>query len=115
MLAGVVSGTVFGFFFHREGWLGGYGSLARRMVRLGHISFFGLGFINLFFFFSVNAAPLPLGWMQIASIGLLVGAISMPLCCFLMAWRAALWGLFVVPTLAEIAGITSFLIGWLSR
>jgi len=32
-----------------KNWLGGYGSWPRRMLRLGHIAFFGLGIINLAF------------------------------------------------------------------
>ena len=43
ILLGFVSGMALGMFFHRENWLGGYGSFKRRMYRLGHISFFGLG------------------------------------------------------------------------
>jgi len=43
ILAGVVSGCAIGLFFHRADWLGGYASFRRRMTRLGHISFFGLG------------------------------------------------------------------------
>src|SRR5437588_762585 len=43
ILAGFLSGMVLGLFFHHEHWLGGYGSWMRRMYRLGHISFLGLG------------------------------------------------------------------------
>ena len=43
ILIGLVTGTVLGLFFHEENWMGGYGSWRRRMVRLGHISFFGTG------------------------------------------------------------------------
>ena len=32
---GFLSGMLLGLFFHRENWLGGYGSLKRRMYRLG--------------------------------------------------------------------------------
>jgi len=46
-LAGIVSGAVMGLFFLREEWLGGYSSHPRRLLRLGHISFFGLGFTNV--------------------------------------------------------------------
>ncbi len=42
MIAGAVSGAAIGLFFHREEWMGGYASLRRRMIRLGHIAFFGL-------------------------------------------------------------------------
>ena len=43
MLLGFISGTVLGLNFHRENWLGGYASRQRRLYRLGHVSFFGLG------------------------------------------------------------------------
>ena len=49
MLLGVASGAVIGLFFHREEWAGGYGSYRRRMLRLGHISFFGIGILNFLF------------------------------------------------------------------
>src|SRR4051812_205671 len=41
ILCGVLGGAVVGLFFHRDEWLGGYGSWRRRLARLGHISFFG--------------------------------------------------------------------------
>ncbi len=49
ILLGMVSGAVLGWRFQEEGFLGGYTSRRRRLLRLGHISFFGLGAINLFF------------------------------------------------------------------
>ena len=46
-LLGGISGAVPGLFFYRYDWLGGYTSWPRRMIRLGHIAFFGIGFLNL--------------------------------------------------------------------
>ena len=54
ILLGFITGMVLGMFFHGEGWLGGYGSFKRRMYRLGHISFFGLGTVNLLFCLTVK-------------------------------------------------------------
>ena len=54
ILTGLVTGTVIGLFFHDPDWMGGYGSWRRRMMRLGHISFFGTGFLNLAFVLSVE-------------------------------------------------------------
>jgi len=54
ILLGFVSGMMLGMFFHGENWLGGYGSFKRRMYRLGHISFFGLGAVNLLFWLTVQ-------------------------------------------------------------
>jgi len=112
MLGGVVSGALIGLFFHKEQWMGGYGSFRRRLVRLGHISFFGLGFLNLLFGLSLKAVPLPLPHAQIASLGLILGAIAMPACCFLAAWRAPLRHLFPIPVICVLVGLVATLWGW---
>ena len=96
MFGGCVAGAIVGMFFHNEDFLGGYTSWRRRMVRLGHISFFGIGLINLLFGLSVKA----LGWTEappLASILLIVAAVAMPMVCFLSAIKAAFRHLFFVP------------------
>ena len=112
MFLGVVSGAVIGLFFHKEEWAGGYGSFRRRMIRLGHISFFGIGFLNLMFGLTLKAITLPVFHISIASIGFLIGMITMPLCCFLTAWRKPFRHLFPVPVLSVLAGIIPILLGW---
>lgn len=114
MLGGVLSGSLIGLFFHRQDWLGGYGSFRRRMVRLGHISFFGLGFINLMFVFSVMLVPILAPYLEVASLSLLLGAVTMPLCCFLSAWQEKFRHLFPIPVMSVLVGIVSFLLGWRS-
>lgn len=109
-LLGVVSGALQGLLFHKEDWLGGYGSWPRRMMRLGHISFFGLGFINLAFGLSVHAldiadAPM-LGY---ASLAFIIGAITMPLFCYLSAFRKFFRHGFFIPVLAILTGMVAFL------
>src|SRR5580704_5206633 len=102
ILLGFVSGMIMGMFFHRENWLGGYGSLKRRMYRLGHISFFGLGAVNLLFWLTMRqmqaSGPLAEG----ASWSFIIGGLTMPVCCAVMAnWpRARL--LFSVPVLSLV-------------
>jgi hypothetical protein len=115
MLAGVVSGAVIGLFFHREDWMGGYQSYRRRLTRLGHISFFGLAFVNLFFATTAGELLLSGTFLWLASRTLIVGAITMPLCCFLSAWRKPWRHLFPVPVLAVTTGILSILLGWWFR
>ena len=114
MLGGVVSGAVIGLFFHQDAWMGGYGSFRRRMTRLGHISFWGLGFINLLFAFSVKTLELPAMNAQIASTAFVLGAITMPLCCFLTAWQGSFRHLFPIPVTCVLVGIMSSLIGWMT-
>jgi hypothetical protein len=101
MLAGFGSGLVMGMFFDREKWLGGYTSLKRRLFRLAHISFFGLGAVNLMFYFTAKYAIAPgsLG-QEIAAWGFVAGGITMPLACVIMArWTRAKM-VFAVPVLS---------------
>jgi hypothetical protein len=97
IVAGVLSGAALGSFFHKDGWLGGYASPRRRMYRLGHISFFGLSILNLLFAFTVRAAGLDGDLMRIASYGFALGAVTMPICCLLMAHAPRLRLVFAVP------------------
>lgn len=112
MLAGAISGAVIGLFFHREEWMGGYSSFRRRMTRLGHISFWGLGFINMLFAFSVMALELSTMNVRIASGAFILGLVTMPLCCFLTAWRKPFRYFFPVPVISVVAGIVFVLMGW---
>jgi len=112
VLAGVISGAISGLFFHQEGWMGGYGSYPRRMVRLGHISFFGLGFLNLFFAATAREIVLRPIFESIASCALLAGVVTMPACCFLSAWRKPFRHLFPIPVVSVLTGILALLIGW---
>ena len=112
MLSGAVSGAILGLFFDRDGWAGGYGSFRRRMLRLGHISFFGIGFLNLLFGLTLTAVSLPPTHSRIASAGFLVAVIAMAACCFLTAWKKPLRQLFPIPVLAVLAGIIPVLLGW---
>lgn len=115
MLAGVVSGAIIGLFFHPDDWMGGYQSYRRRLTRLGHIAFFGLGFVNLLFAATARDLLLRDLWLRLASWALILGAITMPLCCFLSAWRKPWRHLFPLPVLSVTTGILSILLGWWLR
>jgi hypothetical protein len=104
ILLGFLSGMVQGMFFHRENWLGGYGSLKRRMYRLGHISLFGLGAVNLMFYLTVQSLGGGSGFLHTASWAFIVGAATMPVCCLLMAHFPKLHLIFAVPVISLIAG-----------
>ena len=112
MLSGAASGAFLGLFFDREAWAGGYTSFRRRMLRLGHISFFGIGFLNLLFGFTLTAVTLPAAHSRLASAAFLVAVITMPACCFLSAWKKPLRHLFPIPVLAVLTGIVPVLLGW---
>lgn len=104
LLLAFLSGLVLGLFFHHENWLGGYGSFRRRLYRLAHISFFGLGFINLAFYMTARAMPLPEASMSIAGWGFVIGSFTMPACCVLMAHYPRTRSLFAIPVLSLLLG-----------
>jgi hypothetical protein len=109
MLLGFASGFGLGLFFHREDWLGGYGSFQRRLYRLAHIAFFGTGFVN--FMFWLTAARLGPGGaaFTVASWAFVIGAITMPLCCVLMAQHKRFKLLFGVPVFSLLTGAAATL------
>ena len=110
MLAGVVSGAAVGLGFHQDHWLGGYASWRRRMVRLGHIAFFGIGILNILYGVTIATLGWGVRW-QIGSWTLALAGVLMPATCFLAAWRKPLRHLFVVPVLCVVIGIGGLLIG----
>ena len=112
MLSGALSGAILGLFFHHDDWAGGYGSFRRRMMRLGHISFFGIGFLNLLFGLTLTAVSLPTMYSGVASAGFLVAVVAMPACCFLAAWKKPLRHLFPIPVIAVLVGVVPVLLGW---
>ena len=104
MLLGFVSGLVLGLFFHREDWLGGYASFRRRLYRLAHISLFGLGAVNLFFWLTVKMLPASGPLCAVASWAFVVGAITMPIGCVVMAHWPKLHLIFSVPVVSLLVG-----------
>ena len=106
---GVISGMLLGLGFLRPGFLGGYDSPRRRLVRLGHISFFGLGGLNILFAHSGAAVHTDCNHC-IAAIAFIVAGISMPLTCAIVAWRQQFFPLFFVPVSAALlaTGLTAW-------
>ena len=106
VLAGMLTGAALGLSFHGEGWLGGYGSWRRRLLRLGHISLFGIALLNLAFAHTARME----GWSEAPPPGVgaasalwLAGAVLMPSVCALAAWRKPLRHLFALPV-ASLSG-----------
>lgn len=99
-----------GLFFHRENWLGGYASHKRRLYRLAHVSFFGLGATNLLFGLTAMAIGANGSDLHIASALLVLGGITMPAVCCLFAHHRKLHVLFGVPVVSLLAAATMTLL-----
>lgn len=117
---GLVGGALIGLRFHSEQWLGGYASWPRRLVRLGHISCFGIALLNLGFGVTVQSLgliddPAAVGWgLALPSMLLIVGAITMPIVCTLAAWRKPMRQLFPVPVLSLVTAAVTLTVQLLS-
>ena len=107
-LLGCLAGAIIGLFFYREEWVGGYASWPRRMIRLAHIAFFGIGFLNLSFALTCRTLGLQSG-LAAPSALLIVGALTMPLVCYLSAWKPAFRNIFFIPAVSVTLAIVLFL------
>jgi hypothetical protein len=105
--AAFISGALIGLYFHREDFWGGYASFRRRIVRLGHIALAALGMMNVLFSYS-PWPPADSFDGRTASIGFLIGGVSMPAVCFLSGWRAGFrfWFWIPVTSLLFAVGLT---------
>ena len=104
ILAAFASGAAIGLGFHREDFLGGYGSFRRRLLRLGHIALAALGMLNVLY----GLSPVSVGGgtrALLPGILLVAGAVAMPLVCFLSAWRTPFRHLFFVPVALLMAAV----------
>jgi len=108
ILCGLLAGTVQGLWFHRADWLGGYDSWQRRMTRLGHVAFLGTALVNLALFLTVSSLSLDPEAFATPSILVLVGSLTMPVVCYLSAWKKPVRHLFFVPALGLVAGVALF-------
>lgn len=106
-LLGAIAGAISGLFFDRETWLGGYADWRRRMVRLGHISFFGIGLLNLGFFLTVETLSVQAG-VRLPAYLMIVGAVTMPLVCYLSAYRKGFRHLFFIPAGVVTLALAAF-------
>jgi hypothetical protein len=108
ILAAFVTGAIIGFLFHREDILGGYTSFRRRILRLGHIALAALGMINILFGLGFTPSEPSLRG-SIASVGFIVGGVTMPGVCFLSSWRPGFRHWFFVPVSALIVAVVQTL------
>lgn len=109
VLLSFASGALLGLGFHREDFLGGYGSFRRRLLRLGHIACAALGLFNLVY----GLAPIATGpqpghaWPGLL---LLAGGFAMPAVCFLTAWKTPFRHAFFLPVGLLAAAVSLILV-----
>ena len=111
MIFGLVSGAVIGLKFHLEDFAGGYASFRRRMLRIGHLAFFGLGIINVLFALTLTSSGVVLSYPAVAAASLAAAVFVMPAVCFLTAWRKPFRHIFPLPVILVAISLLSLLEG----
>lgn len=109
ILLGFLVGSAMGLRFYDPQWLGGYASWPRRMVRLGHLCLVALPLLNLAALFFLTHFQLASRSVNVFLGLLLVGQVSMPLVCFLSAYKLRFRYLFPVPVVSLIAAMLGML------
>jgi hypothetical protein len=107
---GVGTGLVMGLWsfygpFEVPGWLGSYDQVPRRLARLGHIAFLGLGILNLLLAGTLNRLALGPCGRRAASWAMNFGNIFLPLTLFAAAAYAPLQYLMSVPALSVFVAL----------
>jgi hypothetical protein len=87
---GAASGLILGLWsfdgpFAVPGWLGDYDQTARRLARLGHIAFFGLGILNILVAGELRRPSLGRFGRQVASWAMNFGNVFLPVTLFAAA------------------------------
>jgi hypothetical protein len=96
----------FGLNTQREGptWLDGYGSVPRRLIRLGHVAFIMLPVLNILYGQFIDGANLPHAWKVAGSTSMIVGAVGVPLLCMGAAFYRPLKIFLGLPASAVLLG-----------
>lgn len=105
VLMGMAVGASFGMRFQQPDWLGGYDSHRRRLLRLGHVALIALGVLNILFVQGLERVALGETALGLASVGLIVGALTMPACCAIAAFGKRSPFLFAVPVTSLLLGV----------
>lgn len=111
MCLGFVSGMILGLRAEGEEWLGGYASVTRRYLRLGHVAFIALSVINILYGKELGAITLPVHIKNIGSYLMIFGAIGVPLTCISAAFFRKTKYFLPLPALALLAGSSILVIG----
>ncbi|MDA1193445.1 MAG: hypothetical protein O3A46_17350 [Candidatus Poribacteria bacterium] len=91
-------------------WMGGYDSVPRRLLRLGHIAFIMLPVLNILYGNHIDAAHLPVVWKKTGSAAMIFGGIGVPVLCLLAVAVRPAKRFVGIPATAVL--IANLIIAW---
>jgi hypothetical protein len=109
LAVGVATGLVMGLWsfdgpLPTPAWLGEYGDTPRRLARLGHIAFLGLGILNILLARELPHSSLGERGHRVASLSMNVGNILLPITLFAAAaWHPAKYAMGIPATAVFVA------------
>ena len=118
LLIGLVMGAIMGLWSFNgplPSPVGDYTSLPRRMLRLSHIAFVGLSFLNMLFGYQVDRLVLTRKLKKSSSMLLIGGSVLMPLILFLAVFNEAFKYLLPIPAMMIIASLVIVAIGIIKK
>jgi len=86
MCFGFILGMTMGIWAEGKQWLGGYASVTRRYLRLGHVAFIALSMINILYGKELPLVDLSENMKNIGSFLMIFGAVGVPVTCISAAF-----------------------------
>ncbi len=120
LAVGALVGMVLGLWsfdgpFPVPGWIGAYDSTPRRLLRLGHIAFFGLGILNILLAHHMSHFRLGTGSRRTASICMNFGNVFLPLTLIAASIYLPLKYLMTIPATSVSVALALAAIGACGR
>ena len=109
LAVGVATGLVMGLWsfdgpLPSPEWLGEYGDTPRRLARLGHIAFIGLGILNILLARELPHSSLGEKGRRAASLSMNIGNVLLPINLFAAAaWHPAKYAMGIPATAVFVA------------
>jgi hypothetical protein len=109
LAVGIATGLVMGLWsfdgpVSTPAWLGDYADTSRRLARLGHIAFIGLGILNILLARELTMSSLGERGRRLASGAMNLGNVLLPVTLFAAAaWRPAKFAMALPATAVFVA------------
>lgn len=108
---GFIVGMTLGLWVEGENWLGGYASVARRYLRLGHVAFIALPIINVLYGKELAIVDLSESARYAGSYLMIFGAVGVPITCISAAFIRKTRYFLPLPASAILVGTIILVIG----
>ncbi len=111
MCFGFLFGLTLGLWAEKDDWLGGYASVTRRYLRLGHVAFIALSMVNILYGRELGSVTLPDSVKNAGSGLMIFGAAGVPLACISAAFARRTKYLLPLPAVALLIGTVVLVVG----